>query len=107
MPKYCWNACVVMVAALLWVASGCAKPATTPATTPQTSTPAPQAGSTTGGGAEVPMPAATEETPAEPTLTEPTPAEPTPESTPTPTPEPTPEAAADKPADAPAEKQPE
>jgi cytoskeletal protein RodZ len=97
MPKCCWNACVVMVAALLWVATGCAKPATTPATTPQPSAPAPQAGSTTGGGAEVPMPAATEETPAEPTLTEPTP-----ESTPTPTPEPTPEST-----ETPAEKTPE
>jgi hypothetical protein len=77
MPKCCWNVCVVLVACLLWVSAGCAKPATQ-GTKPSGNTGS-QAGSTTGGGAEVPMPAATEEKPAEPTpAVEPTPAEPAP-----------------------------
>ncbi|HUQ69638.1 MAG TPA: hypothetical protein VM165_08950 [Planctomycetaceae bacterium] len=83
MPKCDWNACVVLMACLLWVSAGCAKPAPAPMTVPSRGVGGSQAGSTTGGGAEVPMPAATEEKPAEPTpaVTEPpaateTPAEP-------------------------------
>lgn len=67
MPKCCWNACVVLMACLLWVSAGCAKPATTPGTMPSGNRGGGQVGSTTGGGAEVPMPAAVEEKPADPT----------------------------------------
>lgn len=82
-----WNALALLVAGALWQV-GCAeptssKPMTAPPPKPATSG---QSGSTTGGGAEVPLPATKPaeepktETPAEPTPTpaEPTPAEPKP-----------------------------
>ena len=78
MPRNFWNCCVVMVAVTAASVIGCAKPAENKPAAPAAVDS--QSSSTTGGGAEVPMPAAA---PAEPAPAA-APAEPTPAAEPAP-----------------------